>query len=168
MLKVPLTHGFVAIIDEADSAVLGPRKWHAHRVSPTLIYARRNGDKKAGEKTWVYLHRAVLGVVDGRKVDHEDGDGLNCRRDNLTAGTQKQNMANVSGPARSNLTSPFLGVSYSKRDRRWVAYIHTGERKKHLGSFLTVEAANTARLSAERELRGVAPRRRAAFEDASC
>lgn len=90
MADIYLTRGYVAQVDEDDVASVIRYRWHTHeskrRGYTTNTYARGhvNGRK-------VYLHRFLMNCPDSLEVDHVDGDGLNCCRDNLEVVTPKGN-----------------------------------------------------------------------------
>lgn len=48
-------------------------------------------------------------------------------------------------------TSGHTGVSFKKKDKRWIAYIVVQGKHHHLGSFLCIEDAITARETAEKK-----------------
>lgn len=63
--------------------------------------------------------------------DHIDGNGLNNQRNNLRACTFSQNNANTR--SRNNTSSSYLGVSWSKREKKWRASIQKNGKTKSLG-----------------------------------
>ena len=69
----------------------------------------------------------------GQIVDHIDGNGLNCQKDNLRICTHSQNQHN-SGIRRNN-TSGYIGVSWSKREEKWIAQITVNGKVKRIGAF---------------------------------
>lgn len=147
MIRIPLTQGFVAIIDDQD-AHLAEHKWYAQRDPCGQVYARRWDGKKDGKQVAKRLHREVLGVSDQHQiVDHIDGDGLNCRRANLRLATPKDNARNLGRPRRDNQTSPFLGVT--ARHGKFRARIRHDGKLVQIGTFATAEEANAARLAYE-------------------
>jgi hypothetical protein len=95
------------------------------------------------------LHRVLLpdAIID---VDHRDGSGLNNRRENLRPAERNQNSRNQRHK-RFGTSSSFLGVSFSKRKQRFVAYITTDGRRKHLGYFADERDAANARNEAARQ-----------------
>lgn len=97
---VPLTKGKEAIIDAELAPLVGQYNWYAEQGYKTLWYAARGGGKG---KSKVLLHRQILGAKPGEEVDHEDGDGLNCRRSNIRIATHQENMRNRAGWAKSGL-----------------------------------------------------------------
>lgn len=156
-IEIRLTRGYVAIID-AEDAHLAAFNWFALTMIDGQTYAARNTpvtDRPGQKQTLAYLHREVLGAPSGSagKVDHMDGDTMNCRRGNLRAATNADNSRNIGLP-RSN-KSGFLGVYFSKAKGKWRAQIN----KKKIGWYATAEAANEARLRAEQKLWGIQPRR---------
>jgi len=79
----------------------------------------------------ILLHALLLGAHAGQDVDHISGDKLDNRRSNLRLCTHQQNCFNQR--KRNTNTSGYTGVSFSKRDSRYEAYIYKDARKIHLG-----------------------------------
>lgn len=159
MIQIPLTRGYVAIIDDEDG-YLADHKWHALVCRGGLVYGMRSLPKIQGRRKAILLHRAVLSLeATDPLVDHRDGDGLNCRRGNLVLSTSQRNQWNRAGANADNVSSGLLGVSAHKASGKWQAYIGFDGKQKHLGLFTTFDEATTARLAAERQHWGVQPRR---------
>lgn len=156
MIHIPLTKGFVAIIDDED-ADLAKHKWCACVTKQGDAYAVRSVGTRKTKRT-VYLHR----VVEERKgpippkyeVDHENGDKLYCVRSNVRSVPPRINRKNVVG-------RPMLGVTKHTQTGRWVAQMRRPGKSPYLGIFATQDEALQARLAAERE-EGIQPRRRLA------
>jgi hypothetical protein len=147
VIELPLTKGYVAIIDDED-ARLAVHKWQAHerrRPDGTIraVYATREVRRPGRRPTTEKLHQAVLrappGVVE---IDHINHDGLDCRRSNLRPATTQQNQANR-GPQRNN-TSGFKGVRWSSQGRTWQAQIKVSGRVRYLGRFADPKTAASA------------------------
>src|SRR5215475_14564182 len=91
--RIQRYHEHVAVIDAEDAERVLARHWtlHVHQRSG-VHYAREVGLKG------IMLHRFILGLPRtpglNDKVDHKDGDGLNCRRSNLRVVTNIQNIVN--------------------------------------------------------------------------
>lgn len=143
VIKVPLTRGFIAVIDACDSD-LAAYKWTAHISKSGNIYAKR-WIKIDGKQRPVYMHRVVLQRVLDRaltrtdEVDHWDGDGRNNCRQNLRLATREQNARNSRSGRKTQ--SGFKGVDHQKKSGRWRASISVGNVRKHLGIFDTPEEA---------------------------
>ncbi len=125
MKTIKLTQGYEAMVDDEDFERVNAFKWTAAvrklKTMPPLIYAAsRQG----------YLHRFILGCT-GR-VDHEDGNGLNCQRFNLRPCTQSQNGANK---RKYNGASKYKGVSWHAKLQKWQVHIKVRGTKMHLGVF---------------------------------
>lgn len=173
MIQIPLTRGYVTVVDDEDRE-LAALRWRAMiSTDGRRVYAvwsrreRVNGKPKIVSR---YLHRMVaerMGLaIDGRHVDHRFGDTLNNRRGNLRAVAPRVNIRNQpSGNSRN--TSGELGVHWHVRNQRWHATIRNGAGKIHLGAFHTKEEAAAARLAGERELWGIQPRRAEAHAPAA-
>jgi len=151
--KIPLTQGFVAIVDDEDFERLKAFKWHAVRTRQTLVvYAGRTVLTARGKRR-VLMHREILGASRGELVDHRDRDGLNNGRKNLRHCDRFQNAYNRV-KVRLTKTSRFQGVSWYAPTKRWKAQIQAAGKKRGLGYFRSEEAAARAYDTAARELHG--------------
>lgn len=99
----------------------------------------------ASRLAWLYHY----GAWPQNCVDHIDGNTANNRINNLRDVTTFLNQQNQRKPQIHNKTG-FLGVSYSKKLRKFYAQIIIQEKKKHLGLFATAAEAGTAYLEAKR------------------
>ena len=150
---ITLTRGFEAKIDAADIPLVSDTNWTV--FTPTgrsNIYAMRREDKSFGPDYRALMHRLIMGFP-AMQVDHINGDGLDNRRCNLRCVTHSQNQMNRKGPAR-NGTSGHRGVSLNKRTGKWFAYIHSGGKHVHLGSFSEKTDAISARAEAAAKIYG--------------
>lgn len=139
-MRIPLTRGKFAIIDSADLPLVENYKWCAW-------WSGHNWYARSGR---LYLHRLIQG---GREIDHKNGNGLDCRRDNLRPATHSQNLANRG--KNQNNTSGMKGVIWCKYTRRWRAKIQVLGRHIHLGRFDTVTEAGEAYRHASKHHFGV-------------
>lgn len=126
-VTIPLTRGLVAIVDPEDADLLS-YKWY----STSKYYAARNIKNQR-----VLMHRIVLerklqrSIQEGMMADHVNGNRQDNRRTNLREVTLTQNARN-SGVQKNN-TTQYIGVSYNKRQKRYLARI--GSDGKLLGGF---------------------------------
>lgn len=122
---IALTRGYVTVVDDEDHDRLVRLKWHA-RTSRGNVYAYHT-KQVGGQIVNVAMHRLILGVIDPDvQVDHESGDTLDNRRQNLRACTSAQNQYN--SKKREVLmgvptSSRYKGVSLKKQNHRWSATI---------------------------------------------
>lgn len=151
--EIPLTKGFIAIVDGEDFETLNIHKWYAH-MSRDNAYARRDTYIN-GKRGSIFMHRFLLGISDPKmQVDHINGNTLDNRRENLRAATNQQNNRNQLG-IKSNNTSGYRGVHFYKRTKQFIAYIRKeNKKKKHLGYFSTAEEAAKAFDKAAKEMYG--------------
>lgn len=123
--EIVLTRGYVALVDDGDYADLSKWTWHAAKDRHGF-YA--SGNRGAGR---VRMHRAILGALPGRFVDHKNGDRLDNQRTNLRLCTQAENNRNK---RRSASKQGFKGVFWIKSLRAWSARICVDGRRITLGS----------------------------------
>lgn len=135
---VPLTRGLEAIVDVADWPEVSKHSWCAVRGYSNTTYAQSRIRNRQ-----MTLHQFILPVGRGFRVDHENGNGLDCRRSNLRESTPGQNNHN-----RRQSTLPkysrFQGVTFDCRPglvRPWHAQIRVDGKNEYLGSFGSEEDA---------------------------
>ena len=158
MKEIPLTKGYVALVDDEDYEGVSRFKWHA-RPDRRTVYASRwvylGGGVKDKKQKLVHLHHFVLGIDDLAspevQVDHEDHNGLNCQKCNLRVATTTQNLANQQ---KTRGTSQYKGVYWQASRRKWVAKIKLNKKSTWLGRFASEEAAARAYDSAARQMFG--------------
>lgn len=131
--EIPLTRGYVAIVDAKDYERVSQFKWHA-LVCHHTVYARRQIRQSNGKQIGQLMHRFILGITDPTILaDHEDRNGLHNFRGNLRIATRSQNAANQR--KRADGSSRFRGVAWYKRGRKWIAFIGRNGKQTHLGYF---------------------------------
>lgn len=87
--EIPLTSGFIALVDNEDYKYLSQYRWIADKskTSNTWYAVRYFGQKK------IYMHREILGFPSGR-IDHRNRNGLDNQKENLRSATASQNGGN--------------------------------------------------------------------------
>lgn len=103
----------------------------------------------------VYGHRLAWAMTHGEwpqaAIDHINGDKSDNRASNLRLALGSLNAENKRRPNRNN-SSGFLGVSYCKQTKRWVAQIVADRKRKCLGRFDSPEQAHDAYVKAKRQM----------------
>lgn len=134
VLRIPLTRGLFALIDEADAPLIAPHLWCALKARNTNYAMRITPERKT-----VYMHRLLLGLtLRGERADHMNFDGLDNRRSNLRRATTTQNAWNVRQKYESCLIGTYLGQT-----GKWKARVRHNGRRVFLGSFASeIEAAH--------------------------
>jgi hypothetical protein len=139
-MKIPLTQGKEALIDEVDSDLMR-FKWSTikSRGFPRL-YGYRKGLKIDNQQTVnIYMHRIILERKLGRilnpdeMTDHIDHNGLNNQRDNLRVVTCSLN--NRNSRKGFEKTSQYKGVVWDKSRSKWMSRININGHDKYLGRF---------------------------------
>jgi len=98
---------------------------------------------KSKSRKSISLHRLIINPTEDMFVDHEDGNPLNNRRNNLRIASNTENSRNSSKP-RGKHSSLYKGVSWDKSRGKWVSSIMVNRKHIHLGRYLTEEEAALA------------------------
>jgi hypothetical protein len=149
---IPLTQGKVAIVDDEDYNKLIQFKWSARRDSKSgTWYALHTYREGNGWKT-ILMHRKIVNASDGMDVDHENHNGLDNRKFNLRVCKHRYNCRNRR--IQSNNTSDVAGVSWHKRDKKWMVYVRIDGKLKHFGYYSNLDEAIHVRHDAEKKYFG--------------
>lgn len=130
----------VVLVDTIDRVHLAS-VWTLNVVKDRLAYAirmPRRGRQSA-------LHRLILGLRDRAVVvDHENRNGLDCRRNNMRPCSQAHNSRNRVKKRGSK--SMFLGVSYSAITPScpWFSRIMNSGKAYNIGRFSSEDDAGIA------------------------
>lgn len=151
MKEIPLTKGYVAIVDDADFDFLSQWKWHVN-VGPKHVYAMRNSKPENGKRHHIIMHRVLCPADSSFDIDHINGNSLDNRRENLRVATRTQNMWNRSPNAKGK--SKYKGVMWHKQHQKWLAAIQVNKKRYHIGLFLDEEEAGRAYAKRAAELFG--------------
>jgi hypothetical protein len=130
---IPLTKGYIAIVDTADYEWLMQYRWTAQEKGGN-VYASRHFNG-----TTMYMHREITGAPADKLVDHIDHNGINNRRCNLRVCSAAENIRNSVGRSSS---SRYKGVVWDKRRMKWLASTTINGKCKFIGHFKSeIEAA---------------------------
>lgn len=137
---------FEAIIDIEDYEKVKDCTWGIRKATSTgEFYVSTTIIKKTIRENFE-LQNFLLGKSKGMMVDHIDHNTLNNRRSNLRLVSSQENARN-----RMKYKKGYIGVTFKKKDRLWVATIKTdiNTPNLHLGCFKTEKEAVEARRQAE-------------------
>ena len=99
--------------------------------------------QKSGKQYTCKIHALVMAAFigprpEGLDIDHEDRDRANNNLSNLSYQTRRQNTSRTTGG-----TSKYIGVSWRKGEKKWIAHIRIEGKQICLGTFKDeVDAAN--------------------------
>lgn len=146
--EITLVGGAIATVDSADFEITSSRGWSEYRAQNTSYAIATSGERLS-------MHQLILGVRDGKEIDHRDRNGLNNCRSNLRHATHAQNCQNRA--KRCDSSSRFKGVSRGYKGQ-WNASISatvSGKQvRMHLGCFPDDVSAALAWDRAARDLHG--------------
>ena len=138
MKTIELSQGQIAFVDDEDFEKVSRITWWAQRgKNKHNWYARGYLPAVDGKRRKVLLHKFVLSS--SGRIDHKNGNSLDCQKSNLRAATNSQNIANAKKRV-DGITSKFKGVYWNKQTRCWRAKA----KRTHLGDFLNESDAARA------------------------
>lgn len=143
MREIPLSKGYVALVDDEDYEALSKHRWYAGPTPrSTAIYAKRH-EMRLGKNRSILMHREIMGLVGGPPpiVDHINRNSLDNRRANLRLATPSQSKSNTKMDHRNK--SGFRGV-YKMPNGTFCAKRTINLKSIHLGTFATAELASAA------------------------
>ena len=140
MAIIYLTRGFETIVDDDVYEDLNSYSWYASGLEGRP--ARR---LKAGPRKIIFLYHQVLHVLpwvlsmNGKCIDHINGNPLDNRKENIRVVTTLENMRNT---MRYGFRE---GVSYDSTHDKYKAYLDQTDKKRiNVGTFVTREQAEIA------------------------
>lgn len=146
MFKHTTVNGNDILIDDEDRDIL--LKYHISTMKPKNSYTRYVVCTNL--QTTKYeglLHRKLLNIKDRKiLIDHEDGNGLNCCKENLRICNSSENQQNR---RLTKLKNEVKGLQFREDRGYWVAKITINNKQIALGAFHLKEDAIIARLKAE-------------------
>lgn len=156
VIEIPLTRGYVALVDAIDVDLL-EHNWYVALKESGYALAD-HGCFIEGKWRTVGMHIVILERILGRvllpgeECDHRDRHGLNNRRGNLRLASRQENNRNQG--LRSDNKSGVRGVYWNKARGKWQVYIHVDGHFIHLGMFSDKADAILARKTSETEYFG--------------
>jgi hypothetical protein len=135
------------LADISDIDLVKSLRWKAHKGHKTF-YAVTVAQPR------IFMHRLLLGP-EGDHIDHENFNGLDNRRCNISPSTHARNILRRTGP-NSNNTTGVLGVTVDRvsnpNKHVFVGQFQFHGRHVHVGRFTNLEDARIAVESKRREL----------------
>jgi HNH endonuclease len=150
MIKVELSQGFTAFIDDGDFELINNYKWHVSLVGSKVKQAMCNTVIN-GKPTKLSMHRLLMKPLVLEVVDHIDGNPLNNQKCNLRLCSPTENQYNR--PRTINNQSAYKGV-WETPSGKFRSYIKVDSKRINLGTFTTAELASKAYKDASKQLHG--------------
>lgn len=100
----------------------------------------------------ILMHRLILDVSENDSVDHIEHNTYDNRKEKMRVVTHDKNMLNKN--VYKNNTSGYHGVTWNKRDQKWVVRIQINKSQVELGRFNDKDVAVSVRKDAEKEYYG--------------
>lgn len=122
MAQISLGNGMIAIVDDADFPLVKGMSWTAHK-NKNVWYARHGR---------ISMHRLIVDAKPREMWDHENGDGLDNRRENLRPTNYQANKANQHHGLHRK-TSRYIGVS--KKRHKFRVSMKINGKNTHCGVF---------------------------------
>lgn len=141
----PETGVFVWKVRRSSNAKIGDIAGHRHSVLGYIFISIDNKPYAAHQFAFLYTD----GYLPENDVDHINGIGDDNRWKNLRHVSRSCNLQNCK--LRADSTSGFMGVSWHKFRKKWVAYITVHKKRICIGYYTTIEKAALARCHFENE-----------------
>jgi hypothetical protein len=130
MKEIPLTKGYVALVNDSDYAKVAVLEWSTNirrDATGKIIHIQALHNGRTGRFS---MHRFILGITDPEiKVDHKDHNGLNNQKYNLRPCSHTQNVRNRL-PRRKGEPK---GIYWDRG--KWRTRITVNSKTIHLGRF---------------------------------
>lgn len=151
MKEIKSSNGYIIQISDEDyDRVIAAGNWFAAKSADgKRFYVYRKFGRKGPR---FYLHRWILNYEGPDDIDHDDGNGLNCTRENMIIKSRSWNNFNNHN-VRSNNQSGVTGIYYDKSWLVWKVEIKINNKKYRIGNFNTKEEAIVARRIAEEDVK---------------
>jgi len=143
--EIPLSKGFVTIVDTKDFDRISKFKWHYLKTGYASRTQHHHMDENGKRvRSHILMHRFIMGITDKSQiVDHINGNPLDNRKCNLRVCNKSENSQNARKKAGNrNFTSLYKGVSKVSPDK-WVVLIKPSklEKSKYIGTYYSEIAA---------------------------
>lgn len=80
MREIQLSQGQVALVDAEDFERINSVKWYASRQGTQKKFYAVRFDTVNGKRIKKWMHREVMNCPADMVVDHDNGNGLDCRK----------------------------------------------------------------------------------------
>ena len=151
MKEIKLNQGYSTKVDDDDFEYLSQWKWCIQ--DKKNLYPRRTKRIGGGKVISFLMHRVIMKITDRYViVDHKDHDTLNNQKVNLRVCSRSDNNSNVRSAKGS--ISKYLGVTWNKPNKKWIAAITKNYRRIHIGCFQSEKQAALAYNERAKEIHG--------------
>ena len=132
MVKIELTQGKFALVDDSD-ADIGNNKWYyVHGYAGRWIGGRN-------KPKFLYMHRVIMGEPTGKQVDHINGGTIDNRRSNLRVATRSENLRNR-GATKANKLG-IKGVYHDPHRNQYTVRLQWDGKLQYLGRYTNIASA---------------------------
>lgn len=141
----------VAIISTSklDRVKEFPNSWYVLcREETSTFYVQGAMPRANGKQKAVLLHRWLTNAPKTTDVDHRNHDGLDNTDKNLRISTRSENQQNRKGARSDNKSSGIRGVTWNKRNNKWISKIKVSGKQIYLGYFTDLSDAERAAVEA--------------------
>lgn len=140
-----LKSGRQILLDEEDLPIL--RRYKINTMTTRGSYTRYVVCSDPFTRKYISLfHRIILNASDDVIIDHENGNGLDCRKENLRIANSSLNQQNR---RLTKIENEVKGLFFRIDRGYWIAKIKVDDKQIHLGSFVNKEDAINTRIEAE-------------------
>jgi len=137
--------GTEILVSSEDLEIISKYNWHINKKG----YVRTQAPRINGVQKKIMLHRLIAQAKPQQIVDHINRIRDDNRIANLRDVSQSENLQNRC--MLPNNKSGYLGVSWNKNAKKWIAQIRRNNKQTYLGCFDDPKEAHQAYLNAAKK-----------------
>ena len=144
-MKIFLTQGQYALVDNEDYKYLSQWKWFAHRPNKKTTYYAVRTCREYGQRT-LRMHNVLAERYikkDYKELDHRDRNGLNNQKDNLRITTRGENIHNTPNYGKFSKGVRIHKIKYKSKTGKINTYIKYQARISVSGKSISLGYFNT-------------------------
>lgn len=154
--QLPSQEMLLYLFEYKDGKLLNKTNSKQRKIGTQVGYKNKYGYIvcKINSKSY-YVHRLIwmmfFGSLNGKDIDHINGNRSDNRLENLRLATRTENNRNLR-KAKENSKTKLIGSCFHKKSGKFIAQIQNNGKYEYIGLFETAEDAHNAYINRKREI----------------